>query len=90
MFKFELGARVKDVVTGFEGVVMARTEFLNKCIRYGVQSSSLDKDGRVMSNEHFDEEQLVAAGEPVQLPVHKTKRTGGPHDAPTRAKDITR
>ena len=34
MFKFELGIKVKDVVTGFKGVTMARAEYLTGCNQY--------------------------------------------------------
>ena len=39
-----LGFTVKDIITGFTGVVTAKTVWLNGCIRYGVQSREL-KDG---------------------------------------------
>ena len=91
MFKFNLGDRVKDYVTGFEGVVVSRTQFLNRCIRYAVQPVELDK-GRVQDCCHFDEEQLCFSGSPVSIPGinGKIEQTGGPHDPPQRRPDIKR
>ena len=45
LFVFELGVKVKDIVSGFQGIVTSRTEYLNGCIRYGVEAQELKKDG---------------------------------------------
>lgn len=48
-----LGDTVRDIVTGFEGVVVVnRTEYLNDCVRYGVQAPC-DKDGKITQSEYF-------------------------------------
>ena len=44
MTTLNLGDKAKDKVTGFTGIVTARTVFLNGCVRCGVQSDKL-KDG---------------------------------------------
>jgi hypothetical protein len=54
----KLGDRVKDTVTGFEGIAVAKTEWLHGCVRFVVQPQSLDKDGKVQVAETFDEPQL--------------------------------
>ncbi len=56
--KFELGEVLKDKITGFEGVAMARSEYFTDCIHYGLCSTSL-KDGKPMEWEYFDETRLV-------------------------------
>ncbi len=53
----ELGDEVKDIVSGFEGVVTSSTEFLNGCRRVCV-TPPVDKDGKEPPNGHFDVEQL--------------------------------
>jgi hypothetical protein len=53
----ELGSEVKDLVTGFQGVAVARTQFLNGCYRITIQPP-LDKEGKVPESETFDEPQL--------------------------------
>jgi len=87
--KFNLGDKVKDVVSGFTGVICSRTEWLNKCIRYGVYSQKLDKDGKVLDATHFDEEQLELV-KPSFIKVKKDHYTGGDRAAPVRAPDPTR
>jgi len=55
----ELGDRVKDQVTGFVGIAMGRSEFINKCERFALQDEKLDKDNKVRDLVWFDVEQLV-------------------------------
>lgn len=43
-FKFDLGDPVRDKITGFEGVVLCRSEYLTNCNRYGIQSRVLCGD----------------------------------------------
>lgn len=76
MFKFSQEDKVKDTITGFEGVVIARTDFINGCIRYGIQSIKLDKEGKPIDVEYFDEQQLVLVK--AKPAPKKEKRSGGP------------
>lgn len=70
-----LGDEVKDKVTGFEGIAIARTEFLNGCARVGVQSQKL-KDGVPTEMQTFDEPQLILVqAAKIQL---GPRDTGGP------------
>jgi len=59
MFKIELGAKVKDRITGFTGIVGSRTEYLTGCRRYGVQFQKLSKDGKPQNWQYFDEDMLT-------------------------------
>ena len=70
-----LGDKVRDPITGFEGIVTSRSEHINGCTRIGVQPP-MDKDGRVPSPEWLDEPavDLIEAG--VFKP--KSRKTGGP------------
>jgi len=54
----ELGDKVRGIVTGFQGIAVGRTEWLNGCVRWMVQSDTLDKDGKPLDPFHFDAEQL--------------------------------
>lgn len=54
----ELGDIVRDTITGFTGVAVAYTTWLNKCRRIGVQCCDL-KDGKPVDLQTFDIEQLV-------------------------------
>ena len=72
--KFKLGSRVKDIITGFEGIVVARSQWLNNCSTYGVQPEEL-KNGIPQEKQWFDEPQL----ELVKTKVFKANATtGGP------------
>ena len=79
-FKFELGQPVKDRVTEFEGIVMARTEHLTSCNVYGVSPRKLNKEGKKPDWEWFDEPRLESGkGKCVALVENPEKKTGGPH-----------
>ena len=54
-----LGDTVKDRVTGFKGVAVARTEWQYGCIRITVQPDKLTKEGKLQAAETFDDPQLV-------------------------------
>ncbi len=73
-FKYDLGEVLKDRITGFEGVAVARTQYMTGCNRYSLQSQEL-KDGKPREWEAFDEDMLVPSGEKKEVPV---RQTGGP------------
>lgn len=59
MFKFKLGAKVKDTLTGFSGVIVARAEYMLPEQRsYGILPIDL-KDGNMKKMEWLNEERLV-------------------------------
>lgn len=76
MFKFEQGVKLKDRVTNFEGIVTARCQFLNGCVRYILQPP-MDKDKKIPEEKWFDEGQLVLVDKGVTNKI-KQKLTGGP------------
>ena len=57
MFKFKQGATLRDKVTGFEGVVIARMDHLTGCNRYLIQPK-VDKDGKMPDGIYIDEPAL--------------------------------
>lgn len=57
-FKYELGEVLKDVVTGFEGVAMGRTQYSTDCNHYGLASQKL-KDNKPIEWQWFDETRLI-------------------------------
>jgi len=74
-FKFNLGDTAKDKITGFEGIIYNRSQWLYNCNTYGLKPTKLDKDGETRKTESFDEPQL----ELVEKEVFEPKRdTGGP------------
>ena len=72
----ELGTRVKDRTTGFQGIAVARTDWLYGCTRYGVQSDKLDKDGKPIEAEWFDEQALDASSTEPGGPCSGKVETG--------------
>jgi hypothetical protein len=73
-FKFDVGDKVKDTITGFSGIVVYRTQWLNNCNTYGVAPQEL-KDGIPVKNQHFDEPQLLMVDKES---IKKSQGTGGP------------
>jgi len=81
MKPIHLGDVARDEVTGFEGVVIAETKWLNGCLRLTLQPQKLDKQGKPYETQTFDIEQLKlikAKNKPAHRPV------GGPMPDPVR------
>lgn len=53
----KLGDKVKDKLTGFEGIVMGRTEYLNGCVSIGILPIEL-KDGKPQDWVWIDEQRV--------------------------------
>ena len=70
-----LGDEVKDTVSGFQGIAVARYEFMHGCTRISVQPP-VSKEKKLPDTATFDEPQL----EVVKAGKVKTgsKDTGGP------------
>ena len=86
MFKFELGSRVRCVVTGFKGIVTGRSEYMNGCVNYCVKPP-INEKGEMVEGQWLDEPQLELmdvglAEERKTWPIH----SGGPREdqAPER------
>lgn len=75
--RFELGQRVKDQVTGFKGIAIGRTEHLNRCWSYDVQSEILNQKGGGASGayEVFQSPRLKLVDDGILGKVKK-RRTG--------------
>lgn len=83
--KINLGDKVKDSVTGFTGIAVARTTWLHGCDRITIQPEGLTKEGKVHDNHTFDEMQLVIVKvgtiKSTREGAGKTKKiTGGPQN----------
>ena len=76
-FKFNLGDKVKCKVTGFEGIIIGRHEWLYGCTTYSVKPQKVDKDGKPQESASFDESGIeLVADEVLVNPAPVT--TGGP------------
>ena len=66
-FKFDLGEVVQDIVTGFEGVIMGRSDYFTGCNHYGLCSQTLDSDGMTKDWVWFDETRIIKVAGAKQL-----------------------
>ena len=82
-FKFDLGTQVKDTLTGFEGIILARAEYLTGCHHYGVQPRQLDKEGKRPDWEWIDATYLEAVEDEPRF--KSDKKAGGSAPNPPRA-----
>ncbi len=73
-----LGRRAKDTISGFEGIIESRTEWLNGCFRVGLAPDHLDKDGKMLDSRAFDAEQIHVFPEQVVKEKPVEARTNGP------------
>ena len=79
----KLGDKARDSISGFVGVVVAITEWLNGCQRILIQPQMLH-EGKPVESQTFDAEQVEVV---LPEPVVKPSRTGGPPIKPTRNAD---
>jgi hypothetical protein len=80
------GDWAKDLVTGYEGVVVARTEWLTGCATVALQAQ-MGADGKVPEIQWVDEIRLQLMDRaPLELCVEPddepTAPSGGPHETP--------
>lgn len=84
-FKFNLGQRAKDVVTGFSGVIMSRIQYMTGCNQYGICPTKLDKEGKTIEWNYYDENRIVLAGKALKLPKAKGEKEVKGADGPLPA-----
>ncbi len=74
----KLGDEVKDMVSGFQGIAVARYQYIQGCNRICVQPP-VDEDGKLPVTENFDEPQLeVVQKEKVVMQFIVPDVAGGP------------
>jgi len=81
----KLGDKVKDRITGFTGIAIARTQWLHGCERITILPDKLDKDGQPQESCSFDEPDIELI-KPKRY-ARKTD-TGGPRPEIARRKDV--
>ncbi len=81
--KILLGQTAKDPITGVEGIVYSRTEYLTGCARIGIQQKQ-QKDGKVPDLWGVDEPIAIVTKETIvgQEAAKKTRKRGGPRNLP--------
>jgi len=85
--KIEIGKKVEDSVSGFKGIAIGRTVFINGCgrILIGPKVSADNK----LKNLWFDEGQVeyvkeISQSESSSVKTDSSRRTGGPCEKPNR------
>ena len=72
--KIQLGDKVKCKLTGFVGIAVAKTEFLNGCVQWDIVPK-VGKDNKILESVGIDEQSLEIVT-PKKKPMKKTE-TGG-------------
>lgn len=88
-----LGSKVKDSVTGLEGIAIARTQWLHGCVRISIQPQGLDDKGAPKPSHTFDEAQVETVEEKAVASTSAAaaeKARGGPIPEPQRQEDPVR
>ena len=76
-FIFELGAKAKDKLTGFEGIITGRADHITGCNTYGIKAK-LGKNGKPQEAEWFDEGMITIVGKGIKPNTVTAKEDGGP------------
>lgn len=77
-----LREKVKDKITGFTGIAVAKCEYLNGCVCYEVRPDKL-KDGCMLKTEWIDVQQLELVNPSRRkLPSDKGASGGGHNNIP--------
>lgn len=79
-----LGDLARDTISGFQGIVTSKHDYLNGCTRFGLAPQTL-KDGKPIETCIFDQEQVeLVEARPRPAPTPK----GGPEREIPAAREI--
>ena len=79
--EIELGNKVRDKVTGFEGIATAKIEYINGCIQFCVKPK-VKEDGKMPDGEYIDVDELEIVDKGI---IIEADSTGGPQrDCPRK------
>jgi len=76
-----IGDKVKDTITGLEGMAVAKIIYMNGCIQYEIQPKGL-KDGKIIKSAWIDEGQLIVKKE-ARKKGDKEEIPGGSGNVPS-------
>jgi hypothetical protein len=84
----KLGSKVKDSITGFSGIATSRVEFMYGCNRIQIEPDELNKEGKPIEGQYFDEQrvELILEDKP-KVSKESTARSGGDYPPPSLNKD---
>lgn len=83
----ELGREVQDRITGYSGIAIAKTTYLQGCNRILVQPKISNGKVTIPDAQSFDEPDLEVVGDGVLPKLEpKPKKNGGPRPTTSRAR----
>lgn len=78
-FKFKRGEPVVDVITGFRGYIISRTDYITSCNRYCVQPILDEKSPAILPrSEFFDETTLILDRSRTKIILEHATRSDPP------------
>lgn len=78
----ELGQQGKDKITGYEGIITARIQYITGCDQYGLTQKAIPGT-TPLPTEYFDEGRIEITGRGILPEEVQTNMNGGPNrDAP--------
>jgi hypothetical protein len=77
----KIGDKVKDTITGLEGMAVAKIIYMNGCIQYEIQPKGL-KDGKIIKSAWVDEGQLIVKSR-TKMKEEKKEPPGGSGNVPS-------
>lgn len=80
MEQVSIGDRVREIITGYIGICIARTEYLFGCVRVQLQAETLH-EGKPTESIHCDEGSCEVMKRAALVPTQEPKvATGGPRE----------
>lgn len=84
-FKHPLGAEAKDKISGFEGIIVGRIEYLFGCAQYGISPKVTEAGKPPGDTIYFDEGRIEVTGLGIKPEDVQSEKPGGVNrDAPRR------
>jgi len=74
----ELGDEIRDKISGFQGIAVARHTYFQGCDRISIQQPPIDKDGKLLDAMTFDEPCLEIISKQKVQKRKDSDETGGP------------
>ena len=79
MEPIKLGVKAKDKISGFEGIVIGKAQYLTGCDQVCLKPS-VDKDGKMQDAHWFDEGAVIKTSEGLHAKEVKSDKPGGPRN----------
>jgi len=77
MKEIKLGDVVRDKITGFKGIAIAKCEYLYGCAQFCIKPQKLSKEGSMLEGQYIDIEQLEIIDKEENKIGFKKEPTGG-------------